>query len=352
MTDATATAQPPDTLASLWEETWEWLSDLLAVWPGPDQLRAGVTRRIALRMKNWLWSVEGMVRRIMIAAALQLVSGLPAPKSRKAKPKPARAKPKPAAPAFRIFSIRVPGSPEAKAGLTPPQAEAPRNDASPEPRSPKRGALHAAFAADPLLVIGHSDMRRPRGSPARVYLHGRSRSRWDPFYVQDDEEARRSLERYYFGPFRTYPDCTMPDPPRRARSARLRSVGGHRYVSYSRDEILAIEAEEQAVHPAPGLARRMAALQRLSEDIKGPIRRLAQRLRARPELSGILGGAVWMLPKKAKSDRTPAPPGQTTAARICAFLGDLLRPSRYELTQFPATRSQRCARRSERARMS
>jgi hypothetical protein len=33
-----------------------------------------------------------------------------------------------------------------------------------------------------------------------------------------------------------------------------------------------------------------------------------------------------MLPKKAKSDRTPAPPGQTTAARICAFLGDLLRP--------------------------
>jgi hypothetical protein len=318
MTDASTTSPAPDTLTSLFGEAWSWLWDMFSVFPEQDEIATtGLTRRVALLLLNWLWSIEGMLRRIVIAAAVRSGPCLPA-----SKPHAAHAGSKqtrsPRLPAFRILSVRGGGM----AAKTPPAEEGDRRQ-----ESANRALRHAAFACDPLLLLGEA---RKGGAGPRFVRAGRSTramrvSRWHPLYTgPDNSESMRS----FFGPFRDQSESLHPPRPQPGPSqgtAETR-IGHHIVSAFDRDAWLRAEAEERVLYPAPGLARRIAALRRFAEDPNAAILRLAQRLRRNPRLAGLLGGAVWMRVRKAKSDTTPPPPAQDSLGRICHFLGSRLSP--------------------------
>jgi len=314
MTNASTTAPESDTLISLWDEAWVWLLSLFSVFPEPEAVAGeGLTRRVALLLKNWLWSIEGMLRRLMIATALAISARLPAPKPRKPRSKPKAAARNPVLPCFRIFAIR-------RLPLPPFTGEVPRSGdgGTLQARTSSKAYHHAAFTRDPLLVIGEAPLRRGGPRPARI------RPRPDRYHLgRETEESFRT----FFGPFHDRSEClrlgAAPPPPRERSETR---IGHHILPAFDREAWLAAEAEEKALHPAPGIASHIAALKRLADDPKPAIRRLAQRLRSRPDLVGILGGSLWLTPKKARSDKTPPPPARELVARVCAFVGEFLHP--------------------------
>src|SRR5688572_15763032 len=62
----------------LWAVAQHWVAYLAEIFEPGVLAGPGVTRRFALRCRNWLWPIEGLVRRLIIAAAMKLdVSALP-----------------------------------------------------------------------------------------------------------------------------------------------------------------------------------------------------------------------------------------------------------------------------------
>jgi hypothetical protein len=314
MSPATAHATTPG--ATLLEEAWTWLFNLFSVFPPPEDIAtAGLTRRVALLIRKWLWSVEGMMRRLIIAAALKVKLDAAAPEPSNPRSSVNRRHRASRAPVFRIFAIH---------GARPVPHESPALPPRPaDARQTGRGS-RTSFALDPLLAIGRAGAGRgrprSRSAPARRVPR---RSRWHPLYAGVDITDSLTC----VAPSRDRSDCPRPEsglhPSLPVAETR---IGRHLLPDFDREEWLKAEAEERTLHPEPGISRRIAALKRLADDPEAAVKRLALRLRGRPGLAGLLGPAVWMAVRKSRTDRTAPPPAQDLIGRICFHVGERLSP--------------------------
>lgn len=254
------TAPQSMTLQDLWSEACRLADFLPQIFGEPAAIAgAGLSRRVALRCSNWLWSIEALVRRIIIAAALAFDPKKLTPLRQRISASSAQA-PRPSANAasFRLFAFVCPTRrPHARSSTPRPYAHVPfptddllrlgvrpprprDSEASDQPRQPAEG--------EP----------RPRNNPLRC----RARiSRWDPDYCPD-MESRPAIRL-------STPQLSTP----RMRHAHVSSL--HRLPSA---EWRRVEDEWERVLPAPGLARRILGLLRVIEKPMLRITRLARRL--------------------------------------------------------------------------
>jgi hypothetical protein len=294
----------------LWARARWWVFQCLNIFGEPGELAAvGLTRRVALRCKNWLWTIEGAVRRLIIAAALAIdPASLPlAPAKSGSSQRTATPAPdKPAKPTFRVFAIHRP-SPSSGAPIVDREhAASDQPHREPRPRPLHR---HVPFIADDLLTIGataaHAGRTR-RASVRRINpLDRRGRpSRWDPDYVYDEAEEQAKFDRSMFGPVRTE-DSRTPPPP---REPKQRDLYFRRRHSSSIFEWRRIDEEWKRVLPAPDLGKRIFALCRVMEKPERWITRLARLLARNKQLARQLTAVPPPVVRKPKRDRTPNPP--------------------------------------------
>jgi hypothetical protein len=290
----------------LWAVARHWVALLEQVFE-PGLLAAGIKRSSALRCRNWLWSIESLVRRLIIAAAMQLPDRrdaiAPATPDR---PKPSSngqgpAGPKPAALHIAFTVLPSAGQPRAAPAQRPARQP-------PEHR-------HLGFPGDALLGL-FSRHARPgaRAGHGRHPLHRRGRrSRWDPDYQYDPVKAEESYNRHFFGPARKCPGGIMPRPEPRPRTRADRSspwwkAPNSNLSSGDVPEWKRLEQEWARVIPSPGLAGRVRALMRVMEKPERWIARTARRLRAETGLFGQLCEIAPPRLKKPKLDRGSLPP--------------------------------------------
>jgi hypothetical protein len=297
----------------LWARARLWVAYCLQVFGEPAQLAAvGLTRRLALRCKNWLWTIEGAVRRLIIAAALAVDPASLRPTAAKTgsarrKPAVAPGSDKPATPTFRVFAIHC-SSPNASI-IDRIQAASGEPHREPSPRPLHR---HVGFTADDLLTIGataaHAD--RPRRTSVRSIspLDRRGRaSRWDPDYVHDEAAEQAKFDRDMFGPGYAWSEDRTPQPPRKPKLRDPLIPYGHPSSS-SIFEWRRIDEEWARVLPAPDLGARISALCRVMEKPERWITRLARLLAKDSELAKQLTAIPPPVVRKPKRDRTPIPP--------------------------------------------
>jgi hypothetical protein len=289
----------------LWAVARHWV-DLLDHIFEPDVIATtGITRRFALRCRNWMWAIEGLVRRLIIAAAMKLPGETPSKPdasqlARLTEGKDKSSKPgRPASPSVR-FSV-LPWVPAGQARSANTRAHAP---AAQEHR-------HIGFPGDALLnLFPRHDRRNARPASCRSInpLHRRGRrSRWDPDYQDDTEQAEDASRRYWLhgpggsrvgNPLLSVLDyeprqCALPD----RLSPYWRPPGDG-------PEWKRLDQEWARVIPAPRLAGRIRALVRVMQAPERWIARVARRL------SGDLLAVIRELPppklRKPKLDRSPS----------------------------------------------
>lgn len=299
----------------LWAEARHWVERCLAVFGEPAQLAAvGLTRRLALRYRKWLWCIEGAVRRLIIAAALvidpaSLARATPRPSQPGAMPEHAARRERGAA--FRIFSI---------GGRRDPDASSPE---AARPQPPPQPHRHVPFPADDLLAIGKADARTGRrrsASPRRLNpLDRRGRaSRCDPDYCEDPGDAQDDWQSFsLFGP-RTRDHDAAAIPPRREPGHRD-TTSPYGFPS-GLPEWRRIDEEWARVIPAPDLGARIAALCRVIENPARSITRLARLIERRRKLAQRLAAIPAPVLRKPRRDPTPDPPCQDLLARSHAAL--------------------------------
>jgi hypothetical protein len=296
----------------LWAVARHWVAILADIFE-PDLLAAGVRRSFALRCRNWLWSIEGLVRRLIIAAARQLPeeAAAPAPPATSA-PKPAA--PKPAAPHL-AFAV-LPSASQRRAARTQ------------RPAKPLPAHRHLAFPGDALLrLFFRQGKPGARSGCSRHPLHRRGRrSRWDPDYPYDPAKAEESCNRHVSGPFRKCPGGTLRRPEPRPRTRADRSspcwkAPGSKFPGSDLPEWKRLEQEWARVIPSPGLAGRVRALMRVMEKPERWIERTARRLRAEKSLFGLICEIPPPMLRKPKLDRSSLPPllAELGAAHAQAF---------------------------------
>jgi len=302
----------------LWARARWWVAQCLEIFGEPVQLAAvGLTRRVALRCKNWLWSIEGAVRRLIIAAALAIDPATLPPDPAKttgrepiAAPTPAPAPTKPGKPGatFRVFAIHR--RPAPRVGVSASAIDRERV-ARREPLPPRPLHQHVPFAADDLLTIGateaHAGVTRKSSGRSINPLDRRGRaSRWDPDYVYDEAEEQAKYDRYMFGPGYVCPEYGQPAPPPRAPKQRD-PYFPHGHPS-SFFEWRRIDEEWARVLPAPDLGARISALCRVMEKPERWITRLARLLAKDSQLARRLTAVPPPVVRKPKRDKTPRPP--------------------------------------------
>jgi hypothetical protein len=250
---------------------------------------------MALRCKNWLWSIEGILRRLIIASAMTFGPlTLKTRASQVTKPRQERETdaPRRKPPSFRIFAIHSAASGAASATSHPP---------APIHR-------HLFFPADDLLRIGSSEARNRQKRAASFRRHHpldrrRKPSRFDPDYcpVEIDE-----FERYTIGG--DHLRESRPSKPPAAPRRDLHSPWG----CYDDPDWRRIEEEWKRIIPAPDLARRILAIARVLEAPGRWIERTARKLQQAPGLARRLSDTHAPMLKKPKRDPLPEPFGLDT----------------------------------------
>jgi hypothetical protein len=273
----------------LWAVARHWVALLAHIFE-PDLLATpGITRRFALRCRNWLWPIEGLLRRLIIAAAMKLdVSLLPDLIAGRKKPATPR-KPAPSVPFVVLPSL--PGR-----GVAGRQPQAAACTARPA------GHRHLLFPGDDLLRLfpRHAKRNAPR-IPWRNFQplkrRGR-RSRWNPDYRCDSISEQQT--RRLFSAFRERLDRreprgrTPPDP-----SSRYAYLYDSDLPEWQR-----VEREWERVIPAPRIAGRIMALVRVMQAPERWIERTARRLTA--DLQSKLRTLPPPKLRKPKLDRSPS----------------------------------------------
>jgi hypothetical protein len=291
----------------LWAEARAWVGWLINLYGNVREIAlVGLSRRTALRCRNWLWSIEGIVRRLIIAAAMRLDPDSLAPPSkpkattRKSEPETASDTPgEPARPAsaFRVLGLH--GRP----GASRKSQVKPAHIVVPEHR-------HLSFPLDDLLRLGAAPQQGVQRSVSGHRPHPLDRrgriSRWDPDYRSDPVKEAESYRRYFFGPFPVLPDRFSRPPKER----RHRDIHDPYYRSEaSVPEHRRIEEEWARVIPAPDIAGRIMALHRVMADPKGWIARTARQLQLIKRLAEVLRALPEPKLVKPRRDRGPIPPG-------------------------------------------
>jgi hypothetical protein len=289
----------------LWGEAQHWVAQLVRVWGNVREIALiGISRRSALRCRTWLWSIEGIVRRLILAAALRFdLSSLKPRAASKRKAAPAKPEPEPSTEPKRPSSVFRLLAATGRTGARP----------APPPRPQDTGHRHLTQPADTLLRIGaaQTPQLKPRRTPTAYRPHPLDRvgriSRWDPLYRSDPEAEAASYRRCFFGPFKTYGEFD-PQPPKRER--RRRDI----HDPYYRGEDSMLEhrriAEEwERQIPAPSLAGRIMALHRVMQDPEPWIKRAARLLHRAPSLVPRLSDATSPSFRRHRRYDGPEPPG-------------------------------------------
>ena len=295
MSDASDHRAESSTLNSLWGEACHWAAQLPLVFGEPAMLAsAGLSRRAALRCCNWLWAIEGLVRRLIIAAALALdPTKLPAARARPARPEGQEQahRPHPLSPRGRGFRL-VAFAPGPRSRPRPALLDEPRaytHVPFPTDNLLRLGAYQAGHIAGAAVSAAAAGERAPARTPNPLHRRGRI-SRWDPDYRGVNPHpmhARHSCPR-------------PPSPDRRRKAERVSSL--HRLPVST--EWRRVEAEWERVLPAPKLAARIAALLRVIEHPGRSVRRLARRLQ-KSNLGARLATAPPPRLRRPNIDRTP-----------------------------------------------
>lgn len=243
----------PASLRALWKEARDWVAFILESFDRNAMRVTGVRRERGARLSIWLLNVEGAIRRLILTAALALTP----PRQRERKPRPHSASHKPRPPAFRIFRLH--------AETTAPTRRHARTAATPAPYA------HIRFPADPLLALGaqarpahrtHNGgppLPRPR-APNPLDRHGRL-SRQDPDWRAPEHAApgsQRSAGKRH------------PRKPRPLHNPEAIPASLHDWRR--------VHDEWERLVPAPGLAARLDALERIAADPHAAILRTARRL--------------------------------------------------------------------------
>jgi hypothetical protein len=259
----------------LWKDVRFWLGAIFSVFGDGQELRVtGLTRSLGVKLCNWLWGVEGAIRRLIIAEALKLdpsslAKTSPRPESKTGATPDQPPTPRKRRPSFRIFgfnrqgesqSSQAPATGSFKAGL------------------PDR--WHIPFPADPLLSIGPRSKRtrNPSGLRRINPLDRRGRiSRFDPDYVGEEEDYETAL--LGLSPHR-------PARPSRPRPEPLLSQDKPNYLAARCDPFdwRRIEEEWRQVIPAPHLAARVFALAGILDNKDRAVARVARLFTRRRNL--------------------------------------------------------------------
>jgi hypothetical protein len=259
----------------LWKDVRFWFGAILSVFGDVQELRVtGLTRSLGVKLCNWLWGVEGAIRRLIIAEALKLDPSSLAKTSPRPESKTGATPDQPPTsrkrrPSFRIFGFNRQGEPQSS------QASA---TGSFKAGLPDR--WHIPFPADRLLSIGPRSKRTRNASGLRRInpLDRRGRiSRFDPDYVGEEEDYETAL--LGLSPHRpARPSCPRPEP----RLAQERPD----YLSPRSDPFdwRRIEEEWKQVIPAPHLAARVFALASIMDNKDRAVARVARLFARRRNL--------------------------------------------------------------------
>jgi hypothetical protein len=281
----------------LWALARHWVELCASMFAPQTVASPGLSRRLALRCGKWLWSIESLVRRLIVAAALAFdVATLPALKVRAGASASRHGAPTVAG--FIVLSWPHRMRPQPHPAMVRP------------PKTPA-GHRHLGFPGEDLLRLGRRELKHTRASSRRLPhpLHRRGgMSPSDPDYCEDPVKAEADYLRYVlFGPYRPDPGHDRL-PERRERRHADRSSPFYFPRDSDVPEWKRLEQEWARVIPAPRLAARITALVRLMEKPERAIARLARRLRQQ----GDLIGRIHELPpprfRKSSLDHGPAPP--------------------------------------------
>ena len=282
----------------LWALARHWVELCVLMFAPPTVASPGLSRRLALRCGKWLWSIEGLVRRLIVAAALAFdAAALPALKARAGSSAASR-RGAPGVAGFIVLSLPRQMRPQPRpAGTRPLKAPA--------------GHRHLCFPGDDLLRLGRLEAKHA-GTPSRRPLHPLHRrggmSPSDPDYREDPVKAEADYLRYVlFGPYRPDPGHDRL-PERRERRHADRSSPFCLPRSSDVPEWKRLEQEWARVIPAPRLAARITALVRLMEMPERAIARLARRLAQQGDLITRIRELPPPRFRKSRLDDGPAPP--------------------------------------------
>jgi hypothetical protein len=244
----------------LWKDVRFWFDAILAVFGDLKELmHVGLTRSLAVKLCNWLWGVEGAVRRLIIAEALKRDPGSPADVRTKTDAAPATRASRKRRPSFRIFGFVQQGA-----------SETAQPSAAGSAKADLPAFRHIRFPADSLLSIGERPKRR-RLSPARRLnpLDRRGLSRSDPDYWLWREEE--DYDQLLLG---RSPEIDRPARPRLPPTPVQERLS---YLFFRADpsDWRRVEEEWTRVIPAPHLAARVFALHRVWEGREAAIARVA-----------------------------------------------------------------------------
>ncbi len=281
--------------AHAWREAREWVEDIFRIVDDLGHLaRTGVTRAFGRRLGLFVFSVEAAIRRLVLTLALQLkLAPAGKPTGTPARPPKAAAEPaaqpdaqlegpRPIRVTFRLFAIRGSG-------------RAPASSA--DPTTIHRTGPVLAIGRDPLLALGAPPPRPRKGqrgggcwrpceshdaSSLRGMMHGRP----------ENEDLNDLSSRLFSG----RPDRDRPRHPRRPPSLRQdRDLQPTRGLAH--DHLI----------PAPGLARRIAAMWNVMLDPMAFATRAARRLARLSHMIDALRARPEPVPPTFKDDRRPPP---------------------------------------------
>jgi hypothetical protein len=297
----------------LWALARHWIGLCVQLFD-PQIVASGLSRRSALRCNNWLWSIESLVRRLVLAAAIAFDVATLAP----LKPRTARAAASGSAPPAAAFSVLLLPRRRRETQTRPLKAR--------PPTTPPRHR-HLGFPGDDLLKLNRCEDRRTVRDASRRFanpLHRRGPcTPWDPDYREDPVKAEADhLRHFIHGPYRSRPEDAWDGlpPARPERRHADRSSPYYFPRSSGVPEWKRIEDEWARVIPAPRLAARITALVRLMDHPERCIARLARRLKERGDLIDRIRELPPPRLKKPKLDRGPAAPLEAPLAQAHARL--------------------------------
>jgi hypothetical protein len=275
---------------SLWADVRVWVNAILSVFGDLKELaQAGLTRSLGVKLCDWLWGVEGAIRRLIIAEAMRLDPAA----LKQARPRAEAARkdraPRRRHPCFRIFGF----SRRDEAMASEPSAGWTVTAGLPD-------RWHIRFPSDPLLSIGARPVRNGRAAIRRLNpLDRRGRiSSLDPDYGLDREEDYEAL---LLGL-----SSSRPPRPSRPRPEPVLVQDRPNYLASRCDPFdwRRVEEEWKRQIPAPHLAARIFAVAGVMERREQAIHRIARvlqrcRERAAEILALPLPQLVW--PRHARS---------------------------------------------------
>jgi len=274
----------------LWADVRVWVDAILSVFGDLKEVaHVGLTRSLGVKLCNWLWGVEGAIRRLIVAEALRLDPA--ALKEARPRTEPARREraSQRRRPCFRIFGFN-----------RQDKAIAPEPSAGGTAATNLPAWWHIRFPSDPLLSIGARPVRKGRASIRRLNpLDRRGRiSPLDPDYGLDREEDYEAL---LLGL-----SSSRTARPSRPRSEPVLAQDKPNYLAQRSDPFdwKRVEEEWKRQIPAPHLAARVFALSGILERREQAIRRIARHFqRWREHVADILNRPSPQLawPRHARS---------------------------------------------------